>query len=237
MKKRSAIVVGATGLVGQALTQQLCEDDNYVDVTIIVRTAPQYRHPKLTIKVRDFERIEARDIDFAHEVFCCLGTTRKAAGSKVAFERVDFTYPLLIASLAKKKGIPHFLVISAMGANEASRFYYSRVKGKVEKALIAMDFDQLSIIRPSLLRGERAKFRLGEKSGAALLKVMKPLLQGPLRKYQAIEGVQVAQAMRCIALYQPVQKVKVYTSQELQNIEPPLQNEDDKKTFDWSKRG
>ncbi|MGE7600546.1 oxidoreductase [Lysinibacillus fusiformis] len=238
MGMRAAIVVGATGLAGSSLVEQLCENDEYVSVTVIVRRTPTFKHPKLEVKIRDFDRLEEQDIAFAHELYCCLGTTIKKAGSRKAFEKVDFEYPLAIASLAKKRGIPHFLVITAMGANESSPFYYNRVKGKLEHDLMELGLQQLSIIRPSLLVGERNEFRLGEKVGEKVLKLAKPLLIGPLKRFRAIEASQVAKAMMIIALHGKQQLVTIYPSHELAISAFPETAEEDvsrETLFNWDK--
>ena len=238
MGMRAAIVVGATGLTGSSLVEQLCENDEYVSVTVIARRKPTFTHPKLEVKIRDFNRLEEKDIEFAHELYCCLGTTIKKAGSREVFEKVDFEYPLAIASLAKKRGIPHFLVITAMGANESSPFYYNRVKGKLEHDLMELGLQQLSIIRPSLLVGERDELRLGEKAGAKVLKIAKPLLIGPLKRSRAIEASQVAKAMIIIALYGKRQQVTIYPSHELATLEFPEASKEDisrETLFNWDK--
>lgn len=239
MGMRAAIVVGATGLTGTSLVEQLCENDEYVSVTVITRRAPAYTHPKLEVKIRNFDVLEEKDIEFAHELYCCLGTTIKKAGSREAFEKVDFEYPLTIASLAKNRGIPHMLVITAMGANENSPFYYNRVKGKLEHDLMELGLQRLSIIRPSLLVGEREEFRFGEKAGEKVLKLAKPLLVGPLKRTRAIEASQVAKAMLVIALYGDKQPVTIYQSQELAQLDFPETQDEDvsrEQLFNWDKR-
>lgn len=237
---RSALVVGATGLVGNELVQYLCEQEEYVSVTVIARRKLDFYHPKLDVKLRSFDAIEEQDIGFAHELYCCLGTTMKKAKSRVAFEQVDFHYPLHVASLAKKRGIPHFIVITAMGAKEKSLFYYNRVKGKLEHDLQALDLPQLSIIRPSLLVGKRSEFRFGEKIGEVILRVLNPLLIGPLKRFRSIEAKQVAFAMMLIALYAPKQKVAIYTSDKLATMKPPVQEEEPpiarEQLFNWDKK-
>lgn len=240
MGMRAAIVVGATGLTGTSLVKQLCENDEYVSVTVIARRELAFTHPKLEVKIRNFDTLEEKDIELAHELYCCLGTTIKKAGSREEFEKVDFEYPLTIASLAKKRGIPHILVITAMGANENSPFYYNRVKGKLEHDLMEIGLQRLSIIRPSLLVGEREEFRLGEKVGEQVLKFVKPLLVGPLKRSRSIEASQVAKAMIVIALQQhgTKQPVTVYQSQELAKLDfPETQDEDvsKEKLFNWDK--
>lgn len=218
---RSAIVVGATGLVGSELIKLLCESEEYVSVTAIARRKLDYEHTKLVTKVRLFDQLEESDIDFADELFCCLGTTMKKAGSREEFEKVDVEYPLQVASLAKKRGIPHIIVMSAFSANESSLFYYNKVKGKLEKELASLELPQLSIIRPSLLVGERKEFRLGEKFGEWLLKGLNPLLIGPLKNYRSIEASQVALAMKLIALFGKKSPVTIYFSNQLATMEMP----------------
>ena len=239
MGMRAAIVVGATGLTGTSLVKRLCENDEYVSVTVIARRELAFTHPKLEVKIRNFDTLEEKDIELANELYCCLGTTIKKAGSREEFEKVDFEYPLTIASLAKKRGIPHMLVITAMGANENSPFYYNRVKGKLEHDLMEIGLQRLSIIRPSLLVGEREEFRLGEKVGEQVSKFVKPLLVGPLKRSRSIEASQVAKAMIVIALQHGTkQPVTVYQSQELAKLDfPETQDEDvsKEKLFNWDK--
>ena len=162
------------------------------------------------------------------------------AGSREQFEKVDFEYPLTIAALAKNRGIGHFIVISAMGANEKALAYYSRVKGKLEAALITMDFPQLSIVRPSLITGERLEFRLGEKAGEKVLKVLNPLFIGPMKKLRSIRAEQIAFAMKVIALHGKKQKVAIYLSDALLKMEMPAMKveatfADEDVTFNWDK--
>ena len=239
MKMRSAIVVGATGLVGSALVKLLCESDEYVSVTVIARRKLDFQHEKLTVHVRQFDDLVEKDLNFADDIFCCLGTTIKKAKSREVFEKVDIEYPVKIGALAKNCGVQHMIVISAMGANENSFAYYNRVKGKLEKELIQLDLPQLSIVRPSLLVGDRKEFRLGEKIGEVALKIGNPLLMGPLKKYRMIKAEQVARAMKIIALYGKKDKVAIYSSNELATMQMPLQEEDiepeRESHFNWNK--
>ena len=241
MAKRSAVVFGATGLVGESLVRQLCEHEDYISVTAIGRKALDFRHEKLEQKVHSLDELTESDIRFAHDVFCCLGTTMKKAGSKEQFEKVDFEYPMSIASLAKNQGVEHFIVISAMGASEKAVAYYSRVKGKLKTDLIKLQFPRLSIIRPSLLTGDRTEFRFGEKVGEKVLKVLGPLLVAGLKKFRSIEASQVATAMIVIALSEDKTPVKIYKSNELATLRIPQITGDkegrvDKEAiFNWSK--
>lgn len=237
---RSALVVGATGLVGSSLVKLLCESEEYAAVNVISRRPLDFKHPKLVEKLSEFDQIADKDIEFAHEVFCCLGTTMKKAGSKQQFEKVDFEYPLTIAAIAKNRGVGHFIVISAMGANEKALAYYSQVKGKMEAELIKMDFPRLSIVRPSLITGNRPEFRLGETIGDKVLKVLNPILIGPLRKLHSIPATQIALAMKVIALHGKEQKVAIYLSDELLEMQIPINGKEEtlaeeEVSFNWDK--
>ncbi len=239
MKMRSAIVVGATGLVGSALVKLLCESDEYISVTVVARKKLEFQHAKLTVHVRQFDELTEEDLEFADDLFCCLGTTIKKAKSREVFEKVDIEYPVQIGALAKNRGVRHMIVISAMGANEGSFAYYNRVKGKLEKELIELDLPQLSIVRPSLLVGDRKEFRLGEKIGELAFKIGNPLLVGPLKNYRSIKAEQVARAMKIIALYGKKEKVAIFSSKELAMMEMPSQEEafetGQERYFDWNK--
>lgn len=240
MGKRTAVVFGATGLVGSSLVEQLCEQEDYVAVTAVGRTPLQFEHPKFEQKIHSLDELSESDIQFANDVFCCLGTTIKKAKTKENFEKVDFEYPLNIAALAKAQHVDHLLVISAMGASEKATAYYSRVKGKLEVELEKLELPRLSIIRPSLLTGNRKEFRLGERTGAAALKVLNPLLIGGLKKVRSISAEQVAHAMIAIALTKNKQAVKIYKSDELAKQKIPekvIKDEgvDKKATFNWEK--
>lgn len=240
LEKRSAIVIGATGLTGSHLVKWLCESEAYIAVHVIARKALSYEHPKLDVLVKDFDTIEENDLEVAHDFFCCLGTTIKTAGSKEAFEKVDLTYPVQLACMAKNKGVSHFLVISAMGANPNSTVYYNRVKGEMEKQLIDLKLKKLSIFRPSLLTGDRKEFRLGERIGESVMQIVNPLLFGPLKKYRSIESQQVAFAMMQKAIFGNNKPVSIYQSDEIAAVKAILPKEEKpiprEQLFNWEKR-
>ncbi|USK68899.1 oxidoreductase [Peribacillus asahii] len=199
-EKRKALIVGATGLVGNELLRILLQSNTYENVKALVRKPISIKHPKLTQRLVDFNALEKYEEEFAvYDVFCCLGTTIKKAGSQEAFKKVDFEYPLKAAKLAKKKGANQFLIISAMGANSQSRIFYNRVKGVIEEALKQVQLPSLHIFRPSLLLGKRNEFRLGERFAEMVSPIFLPLLIGKLRKYKPIQAKDVAQAMYQIA--------------------------------------
>ena len=240
MGKRSAIIVGATGLTGSFLVKELCESEEYVAVSVIARRQLEYTHPKLEVKIREFDKLEEDDLDIADDLFCCLGTTIKKAKTRENFEKVDLTYPLQIASLAKKRGITNFYVISAVGANKKSFAFYSRVKGRMEEGLIALQLPHLAIFRPTLITGERGEFRLGEKVSEGFFRVINPILIGPLKKARSIEGKQLAYAMYHYALHGKQEKVVYYRSIDILHAKPVTEEEEEsisrEELFNWEKR-
>ena len=131
----------------------------------------------------------------ADDAFCCLGTTIRQAGSQAAFRKVDFDYVINFAIAAKAAGVKRFLVVSALGANAKSCVFYNRVKGEMENALKAMNFESLHIFRPSFLLGERAEARVGERLGIKVFSALAPLMIGPARKVRPVEAKAVARAM------------------------------------------
>ncbi|WP_075618449.1 NAD(P)H-binding protein [Paenisporosarcina indica] len=218
MGQKTAMVAGASGLTGSHLVKFLCENDAYEKVTIIVRKAVPYSHPKLKTKIKNLNQVTESDFEGVDDFFCCLGSTIKKAGSKEAFEQVDLIAPIQMAKYAKAQGVKHVLVISAMGANSQSKIYYNRVKGTMEEKLASLSIPTVSIFRPSLLLGVRQEFRLGERIGEFAMKILKPVFIGPLKKYCAIEAEQVAFSMLQIALDASSESVAIYESDSMAQI-------------------
>lgn len=198
---RIALVLGATGLVGKAVTEELLNREGWGEVRVLVRTPLALEHPKLKQIVVDWESLTEYSDSFegVHSIFCCLGTTIKKAGSQEQFERVDLDYPLAAAAIARDHGVKQFLVVSSMGADAKSRNFYSRTKGRAEEALSKIGFQGLHLFLPSLLLGHRKEFRLGERVAARLMKALEFVMVGKAAKYRAIPGVTVARAMVNIA--------------------------------------
>src|SRR3972149_980304 len=193
---RNALVVGATGLIGGHLVNFLLEDQEYHEILVLTRKEFAQQHYKLDKRLVDFERLEnALQGVQVHDVFCALGTTIRKAGSQEAFRKVDFEYPLRVASAALKLGAKRFLVVSSLGADASSSNFYLRTKGELEKALGVEGFGGLVIFRPSILLGQRSEFRLGERMALAALRTASPLLIGPTARYRPIEASAVASAM------------------------------------------
>ena len=211
-KSRTALVAGATGLTGKHLLEFLLADERYASVCALVRKATLQAHPKLSEHVIDFESLGK--LPKADDAFCCLGTTIKKAGSQAAFRKVDFDYVINFAAAAKAAGAKRFLVVSALGANAKSSVFYNRVKGEMENALKAMNFESLHIFRPSFLLGERAEARVGERLGIAVFSALAPLMIGPARKIRPVEAKVVARAM-VLAANGGVLGVEVIESDEI----------------------
>ena len=160
------LLAGATGLVGGLCLQRLLADPVFTRVVVLVRRPVGTSHPKLEQHVVDFARLgQGRELFKVDKVMCALGTTIKQAGSQDRFREVDHDYPLQLARMGLAQGARHFLLVSALGANARSGVFYNRVKGEVEADVRALGFPQLTIVRPSLLLGERHEFRLGEEVG------------------------------------------------------------------------
>ncbi len=191
---KSALVIGATGLIGNLLTHQLVDSSFYDKIKVLVRRPLAWQHPRLQEVNFDFDRPNGL-LTQAEDVFCCLGTTMKKAGSADAFKRVDYQYPLDIARLSLDNGAKQFAIVTAMGADVGSTFFYNRVKGEVERDLLALNFPTLLIFRPSLLLGDRAgreDNRLGERLAEGAMRLLSPLIPA---KYKGISASKVANAM------------------------------------------
>lgn len=192
--KKHFLVAGATGLVGSALLDMLLENETVGKVTVLARRPLALTHPKLSVREVDFEMLSEREIaPNTDAVFCCLGTTMAKAGSKEAFRQVDYEYVVKLAVFAQRQKTPQFHVISAMGANTASRFFYNRVKGRMEGELAKLDkLRSIYIYRPSLLLGPRSEHRFSENLGKNLMKAFSFLIP---KTYKAVHAAEVALCM------------------------------------------
>ena len=196
MKLKTAIIAGATGLVGKELLQNLLDNKNYEKVISIVRRKTSLNHPKLEQKIIDFDNLDeiASELE-ADDFFCCLGTTMKKAGSKEKFADVDYLYPVNLATIAQANNAKKYLLISAMGADKKSIIFYNKVKGEVEEDISKKNIEAIYIFRPSLLTGDREEERIGEKIAIRVLKPLSKLMKGPLKKYKPIHAKEVASGM------------------------------------------
>lgn len=211
---RRVALLGASGLVGQALLQQLLADPDLQALHLLLRRplSTPLSDPRVHCHVVDFSQSNWHGLLAVDAVFCCLGSTIKQAGSQAAFRAVDQTLVVTTAAAAKAAGASHFLVISALGADPASGVFYNRVKGEMEQDLQQLDLAKLSIFRPSLLAGARQEFRLGERLGLLLTALLAELLPA---KWRSISAAHVARAMWRASREQQ-QAVRIYHSDEMQ---------------------
>lgn len=210
--KRTALIVGATGLVGSHCLRALLTSENYQKVHVLVRREfklplSERQQQKMQVHVVNFDKLEnSAELFAVDDVFCCLGTTLKQAGSIEAFKKVDYDYCLKTAQLATEKNVAHFLIVTAVNAKANSLAYYSRTKGELQKQLTLLNFKQLSIFQPSLLLGERKDFRLLEGVWGKSAIVMNNLLPKKMSAFKAIDGKVVGQAMVAVASNKNLQK-------------------------------
>lgn len=215
---RTALLAGATGLVGRHVLELLLADPDYPQVTVLTRRPLSVGHPRLTAHVVDFDRLaELAPFPRAHDVFCCLGSTIRRAGTRDAFYKVDFTYVHEVARLAASHGATQLLLVTAQGANPRSRIFYSRVKGKVEEAVRALPLHGIHIFRPTLLTGDREEFRPMERAAIVAGRAISWAFVGPLARYRPIAAADVARAMVRVAK-EGREGARVYESDEIARI-------------------
>jgi len=223
-RHRTALVLGATGLVGRHLVAVLRREPRYGRVVVLSRRAlpsagpagsrtrgqvsrrapafvvglahPGNTGPVVAVHQVDFDALKAHAGLFGvDDIFCCLGSTIRKAGSRDAFRRVDLDYPLEAARLGRAAGAHQFLIVSAVGADPSSRVFYTRVKGEVEAAIAGVGYPRMVVLRPSLLLGKREKIRPGEQVAEWVMRPLGPLMRGPLARYRPVEAEWVARAM------------------------------------------
>jgi uncharacterized protein YbjT (DUF2867 family) len=192
MTDRIALVAGSTGLIGAQLLNLLLDDSYYTKVIALSRKPLHLNHPKLeNIIVLPGEWDSLLGLK-ATDVFCCLGTTIKQAKSKEAFRQIDYEYPLKLAKTLKASGATGYYLVSALGADKASKIFYNQVKGDTETAIKEVGFSSYHIFRPSLLLGDRKEQRAGEDAAKVFYKIFGFMIP---KKYQAIDSLKVAKAM------------------------------------------
>ena len=202
MQHLSAVLLGASGLVGSQVLELLLREDTFSAVRILVRKPLPLNHPKLEQIIVDFNDFEAyrKSMGSGDCIFCCIGTTNaRVKGDRLVYRSIDFDIPVNAARFGKEAGFRQFLLVSAIGANPSSRFFYPRLKGEVESVIASFRLPCFHVFRPSFLLGNRKEHRSGERLGQWIATLLHPLL--PL-KYRSIHAKQVATAMLVAALKQ-----------------------------------
>ena len=217
LEKKSAIILGATGLTGGFLLQKLLQDDRYDKIRIFSRTQIGFSHPKLEEHVGNLFKLESFKIHFlADEVYCCIGTTKAKTPDTEMYKDIDFGIPVSAAKMCRSNGIKTFLVISTMGANSKSGVAYNRLKGEMEEAVLYFNIPKIHILQPSLIDGNRKEKRTGEWIAKKFMKLFNFVLVGPLEKFRSIHPEVIADTMVWLA-NNNYDKVRIQ-SDEIKNI-------------------
>lgn len=190
----TAIVLGSTGLIGSELVRLLIDSPRHDTIVLLNRRPSGHAHAKITERIISFDTPDLVGIS-GDEFYCAFGTTRRKAGSAEAFQRIDCKYPTRIATLLRQQGVNRIFLVSSVGAKANDKNLYLRTKGQLEDNIIALGFTQTVIARPSLLLGHRDEFRLGEALATPLMRLLKPLMLGSLRKYRPVTGTTVARSL------------------------------------------
>ena len=216
---KRAIIFGSSGFVGSHLLIELLNSPDYGQVIVVVRKSQAITHPKLRTVVGDYNSLAGMKSEVAaDEIFIALGTTRKNSPNEAEYYQVDHDYPVLAAKIAKEKGAKSVFLVSAVGANPESKFFYVRTKGETERDVIALNFEHTHIFRPSMILGKRKEKRsLLEAALMSFWSALDPLLTWKADKYKGITGQDIAKAMMKSATNQ-TEKLKIYHWREMQEL-------------------
>lgn len=197
---RTAIILGATGLTGGYLLQQLLQDPFYDKVVLFSRSPVAVKNDKIEEHIINMFKLEEYGEVFqGDDVFCCIGTTKSKTPDEETYRKIDFGIPAAAARLSKRNGISKFLVISALGADPKSNMFYNKIKGEMEQAVMSQDISETYIFQPSLIAGDRVESRFFENLAKNAMKVINPILGGSLKKYRSIHPETIATAMKLVA--------------------------------------
>tara|TARA_B110000438_G_scaffold157293_1_gene150749 strand:- start:305 stop:964 length:660 start_codon:yes stop_codon:yes gene_type:complete len=212
-----ALIFGSSGLIGNELLNVISQNNNYNKIKLFVRSVPKNSNPKVECIKTDFNNLKKnKDLMVGDDCFFCIGTTRKDTPDKNEYRRVEYNIPVDIGKIVRSNSVKSFVYISSLGANPNSSGSYLKNKGQVEEELNKLNFSKLAVLRPSILLGNRKVFRLGERIGIFVMKLISIFFLGSLKKYKPIQPQTVAKAMVAIAQYHD-QKT-VFESNELNEI-------------------
>tara|TARA_B100000401_G_C52599109_1_gene621064 strand:+ start:123 stop:782 length:660 start_codon:yes stop_codon:yes gene_type:complete len=214
---KTALIFGSSGLIGNELLELILKDNNYIKIKLFVRSDLTDVNSKIEIIKTDFNNIENhKDKIVGDDCFFCIGTTRKNTPDKNEYIKIEYNLPIEVAKIAKSNSINNFIYISSLGANPNAASLYLKNKGQTEQELIKLNFMNLSILRPSILLGNRKENRVGEKIGIFAMKTLSPLFLGNMRKYKPIKVEYVSKAMLQVA--QKDYQKNIFESDEIVKI-------------------
>lgn len=200
VSKKTAIVLGATGLTGGELVALLLSDSRYSVIKLFSRSSLKIENPKIQEYLGDMLQLNSFVSEFTgDEVFCCIGTTKSKTPNKKVYRDIDYGIPVCAAELSQRNKIKTFIVISALGANVRSNIFYNRTKGEMEDAILALRLPKTHILQPSLIAGKRKEKRIGEWVFKQLMRFANLVLVGPLEKYRSIGPDTIAKSMVWLA--------------------------------------
>jgi uncharacterized protein YbjT (DUF2867 family) len=215
---KTALVIGASGLVGSFVTLKLLNDSRYEKVKVFVRRSLEINHTKLEEHIVNFDKPDLwRNHLIGDELYSALGTTIKKAGSKEVQYKIDFTYQYEVANAASENGVKKYLLVSSLGADYKSSNFYLRIKGSLDEKVQQLNFERIRIFRPSILVGLRSETRLGETLGIKIAGVVTKLVPA-LKKYKPIKASLVAEAMIKSANQTTSEKIKIFQSDEIYDL-------------------
>ena len=193
---KTALIFGSSGLIGSYLLDLIVNDNNYSKIKLFVRSEPVNTSSKIEIIKTDFNNLKNhKDSIFGDVCFFCIGTTKKNTPDKNEYINIEYNLPVEVAKIAKSNSVNNFIYVSSIGANTNASGLYLRNKGWVEEELKKLNFLKLSIMRPSILLGNRKENRVGEKIGIFIMKTLSPLFLGKMKKYKPIKVENVAKTM------------------------------------------
>lgn len=210
----TATLIGATGLIGGHLLEELVQDPFYDTVRILLRRPLDISHPKLEKKIVDFSDSDSLLVALSNSdvIFCCVGTTQKKVnGNREAYRKVDFDIPVKVARFSKMTGCEKFILVSSAGAGRKHSGFYLQLKGDVEESVKASGLSTIHILRPSLLLGKRNEIRLAEDLGKMIMTVFSFLIP---KRFKAIPAKTVARAMMVLSK-QPEQGIFIHENNDI----------------------
>jgi len=214
VKKLHALVLGSTGATGQELVKLLLNNSNFSKVSVFVRRPISINHEKLTVHKVDFSRLNNyKDLVDGDVLFSALGTTRKDAGSKKAQYLVDYTYQYEFAKMASENRVSHYSLVSSVGANDKSWFFYPRIKGYLEESIKHLDFNKIHIFQPPSLIRQPDLIRVSEKISLKTLNILNKM--GLLRSFKPVSVVDLAIKMISELKTKNLNKITIYKSEDL----------------------